>query len=93
LRPTKSVGLDDIALFVMKVGSEICVPFVKFIFNLSSLMQTLSAAWEKTTIFWSLKRVKESLFVIIGLFPLSVPFSEVYEFVTYIYINHYLRVI
>jgi hypothetical protein len=85
LGPTKSLGLDVIAGFVLKVSSEVVASFVKFIFNSSSLTQTVSTAWQKTVIIRALKKITESLFVIIGLFPLSVPSSEVFEFVTHVH--------
>jgi hypothetical protein len=40
LRPSKSVGLDGIPSFVIKSCSEIFVPVLRFIFNLSLSQNT-----------------------------------------------------
>jgi hypothetical protein len=47
LQPSKSVGLDDIPVFVINGCSEIFMPVLKFIFNPSLSQQQFSTLWEQ----------------------------------------------
>jgi hypothetical protein len=50
LSPSKSVGLDDIPSFVIKGCSEIFVPVLKNIFNLSLPQQYFPTVWKQAVI-------------------------------------------
>jgi hypothetical protein len=50
LRPSKSVGLDDIPSFVMKGCSEIFVPVLKDIFNLSLTQNYFPTVWKQAAV-------------------------------------------
>jgi hypothetical protein len=60
LRPTKSVGLDGIPSFVIKGCSEIFVPILRFIFNLSLSQNTLPKLWKQAVIVPVFKKGKTS---------------------------------
>jgi hypothetical protein len=50
LQPSKSVELDRIPSIVIKDGSENVVPFLGFIFNLSSSYNTFPNLWKQAGI-------------------------------------------
>jgi hypothetical protein len=50
LSPSGSVGLDDIPSFVMKGCSEIFVPVLKHIFNLSLTQRYFPAVWKQVAV-------------------------------------------
>jgi hypothetical protein len=50
LRPSKSVGLDDIPSFVIKVCSEIFVPVLKHIFNISLTQHYFPTVWKQAAV-------------------------------------------
>jgi hypothetical protein len=55
LKPSKSVGLDDISGFIIKGCSAVFIPILRHIFNLS-LTQYFPAAWKESTIVKVFKR-------------------------------------
>jgi hypothetical protein len=50
LRPSRSVGLDDIPSFVIRGWSEIFVPVLKHIFNLSLTQNYFPAVWKQAAV-------------------------------------------
>jgi hypothetical protein len=56
LRPLKSVGLDGIPSFVINDCSEIFVPVLRFIFNLSLSQNTYPNLWKLAAIVPVLKK-------------------------------------
>jgi hypothetical protein len=50
LQPTKSVRLDGISSYVTKGCSEIVVPVLKFIFNLSPSQNTFPNLWKQAAV-------------------------------------------
>jgi hypothetical protein len=50
LRPSKSVGLDDIPSFVIKGCSEIFLPVLKHIFNLSLTQNYFPTVWKQAAV-------------------------------------------
>jgi hypothetical protein len=50
LRPSESVGLDDIPSFVTKGCSEIFVPVIKHIFNLSLTQHYFPTIWKQAAV-------------------------------------------
>jgi hypothetical protein len=65
-RPTKSVGLDGIPSFVINGCSEIFVPLLKFIFNLSLSQNNFLNLGSKQRLSLFSKKKKLPLLVIIG---------------------------
>jgi hypothetical protein len=60
LRPSKSVGLDGIPCFVIKGCSEMFVPVLRFIFNLSLSQNTFPNVWKQAAIVPVFKKGKTS---------------------------------
>jgi hypothetical protein len=56
LRPSKSVGFDDIPSFVVKDCSEIFVPVLKHIFHLSLPQNYFPTVWKQAAIFLVFKK-------------------------------------
>lgn len=50
LRPSKSVGIDNIPAFIIKGCSDIFVPVLKFIFNLSLCQRSFPNLWKQTAV-------------------------------------------
>jgi hypothetical protein len=50
LRPSKSVGVDDIPGFIFKGCTDICVPILKHNFNLSLSQQYFPTLWKQAAI-------------------------------------------
>jgi hypothetical protein len=50
LRPSKSVGADDIPGFIIKGCTDIFVPVLKHIFNLSIYQQYFTTLWKQAAI-------------------------------------------
>jgi hypothetical protein len=48
LKPSKSVGLDDIPGFIIKGCSSIFIPILRHIFNLSLTQHYFPSAWKET---------------------------------------------
>jgi hypothetical protein len=56
LKPSKSVGLDDIPGFIIKGCSAIFIPILRHIFNLSLTRQYFPAAWKEAAVVPVLQR-------------------------------------
>jgi hypothetical protein len=50
LKPSKSVGLDDIPGVIIKVCSFIFIPILRHIFNLSLTQQYFPTAWKRGSV-------------------------------------------
>jgi hypothetical protein len=75
--PPKPVGLDDIHMPVIKVCSEIFVPVLKFVVNLSLLQQAFSTLLTQATVVPVLKKAASPLLVITDLPPFSNIFYSI----------------
>jgi hypothetical protein len=56
LRPSKSAGLDDIPGFIIKGCTDIFVPILKHIFNLSLSQHYFPTLWKQAAIVSVLKK-------------------------------------
>jgi hypothetical protein len=56
LKPSKSVGLDDIPGFIVKSCSDIFIPILMHIFNLNVTQQYFPAAWKEAAVVTAFKR-------------------------------------
>lgn len=68
LKPNKSKGTDGIPNFIIKGCSNILIPVLTFIFNLSLLTGTYPMLWKEASIIPIFKNGKKMLFPIIDLF-------------------------
>jgi hypothetical protein len=50
LKPTYCVGLDDIPSFIIKGCSDIFIPLLAYIFNLSGSSETLPSLWKEIAV-------------------------------------------
>jgi hypothetical protein len=85
LKPSKSVGLDDISGFIIKGCSAIFIPILRHIFNLSLTQQYFPAAWKEAAVVPVFKRGNHA--VMSNYRPISIlnNYSKLFEFVVY---NH-----
>ena len=90
LRPTKSVGLDGIPSFIIKGCSEIFVPILRFIFNLSLSQNTFPKLWKQAVIIPVFKKRKSS---VQNYRPMAIlnNFSKIFESITHDHIYHVLK--
>jgi hypothetical protein len=79
LTPSKSVGVDDIPGFVIKDCTDIIVPILKHIFNLSLSQHYFPNLWKQATIVPVLKKAKIPLLAITGQYPLSLIFPKYFN--------------
>jgi hypothetical protein len=61
MRPSKSVGVDDISGFIVKGCTDIFVLILKHIFNLSLSQQKFPTLWKQAAIFLLLKKRHQCL--------------------------------
>ena len=91
LRPTKSVGLDGIPSFIIKGCSEIFVPVLKFIFNLSLSQNVFPKLWKQAAIVPVFKKGKASS---VGNYrPVAIlnNFSKIFESIIHDHIYHFFK--
>jgi hypothetical protein len=55
LKPSKSAGLDGIPGFIIKGCTDIFVPLLKYIFNLSLSQQLFPSSWKKLLLYLFIK--------------------------------------
>jgi hypothetical protein len=60
LRPSKSVGVDDILGFIIKGWTDIFVPILKHVFNLSLSQQHFLTLWKHAAIIPVLRKDKST---------------------------------
>jgi hypothetical protein len=72
LKPSKSVGLDDISRFVIKGCSAIFIPILRHIFNLCLTQQNFPTVWKETAIVPVFKRGNMPLRPTVDPFPFSI---------------------
>jgi hypothetical protein len=86
LRPTKSVGLDDIPGFITKGYSDILVPVLTYIFNLSLSEKRFPLQWKPVY-------KKGNKVCIQNYRPVSLlnNFSKVFEFIVHDHLFYYLK--
>jgi hypothetical protein len=92
LRPTKSLGVDDISGFMIKGYTDIFEPVLKHIFNLSLSQQYFPTLRKQAAIVPFFK--KGSGASISAYRPISLlnNFSKLFEFVIHDHVSHYLKV-
>jgi hypothetical protein len=91
LKPSKSVGLDNIPGFIIKGCSAILVPVLKHIFNLSLSQQYFPALWKQAAVVPILKKGNSAF--VNNYRPISIlnNFSKLFEFVIHDHASHYLK--
>jgi hypothetical protein len=87
LRPSKSVGIDDIPGFIIKGCTDIFVPVLKHIFNLSLSQQHFPTLWKQAV----LKKGKCSSVSNYRPISLLCNFSKIFEFVIHEHVSHFHR--
>jgi hypothetical protein len=91
LRPTKSAGLDDIPGFIIKGCTDILVPILRHIFNLSLSEHCFPTLWKQTAIIPVFKKGKSTSVSNYWAISLVSNFSKVFELVIHDHISHYLK--
>jgi hypothetical protein len=91
LRPSESVGLDDIPGFIIQGCTDIFVPILKHIFNLSVSQQYCPTLWKQAAIAPVLIKGKSTS--VSNYRPISLPsnFSMIFEFVIHDHVSHHLK--
>ncbi|PNF19791.1 hypothetical protein B7P43_G14658 [Cryptotermes secundus] len=91
LRPTKSVGTDGIPNFVIKGCSEILVPVLRYIFNLSLSQNSFPKLWKQAIIVPVFKKGKTSS--VRNYRPIAIlnNFSKVFEFIIHDHIYQFFK--
>jgi hypothetical protein len=91
LRPSKSVGLDGVPSFVIKGCSELFVPVIKFMFNLSLSQHKSPTLWKQAAVVPVFN--KGSCASVSNCRPISIlnDFSEVFELIIHDHVSHYFK--
>ena len=91
LRLSKSVGIDNIPAFIIKGCSDIFVPVLKFIFNLSLCQRSFPTLWKQTAVIPVFKKGNRAS--VNNYRPISIlnTFSKIFEFVIYEQVFHYVK--
>jgi hypothetical protein len=91
LKPSKSVGHDDIPGFIMKGSSHIFIPVLKHIFNLSLTQQYFPAVWMEAAIVPIFKRGNHAAVSNYGPISIHINFSKLFEFIMHDHVMHYIK--
>ncbi|PNF20040.1 hypothetical protein B7P43_G05817 [Cryptotermes secundus] len=91
LRPSKSVGVDDIPGFIIKGCTDIFVPILKHIFNLSLSQHNFPSLWKQAAIVPVLKKGKSTSVSNYRPISLLSNFSKIFEFIVHEHVSHYLK--
>jgi hypothetical protein len=91
LKPSKSVGLDDIPGFAIKGCSAIFIPILRHIFNLSLTQQHFPTLWKEAAIVPVFKRGNHA--AASNYRPISIlnDFSKLPEFIIHNHVLHYVK--
>ena len=91
LKPSKSVALDGIPHFITMGCTDIFVPLLKYICNLSLSQQLFPSFWKQAAVVPNFKKGNSTLLA--NYRPISSlnNFSKVFEFVIYDHVSHYLQ--
>jgi hypothetical protein len=91
LKPSKSVGLNDIAGFVIKGCSAVFIPILRHIFNLSLTQQHFPTVWKEAAIVPVFKRGNHA--PASNYRPISIlnNFSKLLEFIIHDHVLHYVK--
>jgi hypothetical protein len=91
LRPSKSVGVDDIPGFIIKGCTDIFVPILKHIFNLSLSQHYFPSLWKQAAIVPVLKKGKSTS--VSNYTPISLlsNFSKIFEFIVHEHVSNNLK--
>jgi hypothetical protein len=91
LKPSKSVGLDNIPGFIIKGCAPIFVPIFKHIFNLSLSQQYFPTLWKQAAVVPIPKKGNSAS--VNSYRPISIlnNFSKLFEFLVHDHASHYLK--
>jgi hypothetical protein len=91
LKSSKSVGLDDIPGFIIKGCSDIFIPILRHIFNLSLTQQYFPTVWKEAAIVPIFKRGSHA--AVSSYRPISIlnNFSKLFEFIVHDHILHFVK--
>jgi hypothetical protein len=90
LRPLISFGLDGIPSFVIK-GSEVFLPVLKFILNLSLSQQKFPTLWKQAVVLPVFKKDNCALVTNYRTIPILNNFYKVFEFIIHDHVSHYFK--
>jgi hypothetical protein len=91
LKPSKSVELDDISVFVIKSCSVIVIPILRHIFNWSLTQQYFPTVWREETV---VPVFKGGIHTAVSNYrPISIlnNFSVLFEFITHDHVLCYVK--
>jgi hypothetical protein len=91
LKPSKSVGLDDIPGFVIKGCSAIFIPILRHIFNLNLTQQHSPTVWKEVTIVPVFKRGNHAAATNYTPIFILNNFSKLLEFIIHDHVSHYVK--
>jgi hypothetical protein len=91
LRPSESVGVDNIPGFVIKSCTDIFVPVLKHIFNLSLSQQFLPTLWKQVAIVPVFRKGNSASVSNYRPMFLLNNSSKSFEFVIHDHVSHYLK--
>jgi hypothetical protein len=91
LKPSKSVGLDGIPGFIIRGCTDVFIPVLKHIFNLSLSQQCFPTLWKQAAIVPVLKKGKSTS--VSNYRPITLPcnFSKIFEMIIHDHVSHYLK--
>ena len=91
VRPSKSVGLDDIPAFIIQGCSDILIPVLTFIFKISFSQRTFPTLWKKMPLYSFSKKERLSSVIIADQPLYSVPFPKYFKFIIHENAPHHLK--
>jgi hypothetical protein len=91
LKPSKSVGIDDVPGFIIKGCMAIFIPILRHIFNLSLTQQYFPAAWKEAAVVPVFKKGNRAS--VSNYRPISVlnNFAKLFEFIIHDHVSHFAK--